>query len=326
MTVLYDRKLLLTVSPPTSATALDLSAFRIRFQIIQKSIETPNTADIRIYNLSKETVSNLTASGEKVRVRLSAGYVGAFGLLFDGTVIQSRSGRESPVDTFLDLICADGDLAYNNAVVNTSLAAGVTPKEHLSAVIAAMKEHDVTEGYVPELTTGTSPRGRSLFGMARDFIRDIAHSNDCSWSIQNNQVNLVPDKGALPGEAVVLTAETGMIGLPTQTELGISVRTLIIPAIKVGGRVHINNASIQRARIDTSYGGAVNNAFLPRVSDDGFYRVLVVNWFGDTRGNEWYADAICIAMGDPITKGLVSRGVNDDAAPAPALTPTATPG
>ncbi|MGC8165472.1 hypothetical protein ACP3WT_28400, partial [Salmonella enterica] len=61
---------------------------------------------------------------EFTRIVLQAGYAGNYGIIFDGSVKQVRRGRENQTDTYLDITAADGDSAYNFAVVNTSLAAG----------------------------------------------------------------------------------------------------------------------------------------------------------------------------------------------------------
>src|SRR5690348_5163435 len=61
---------------------LDLSEMRIQFRISQSDTETPNTAIIRVYNLSPETARKV--QGEFQRVVLQAGYENAsYGVIFD---------------------------------------------------------------------------------------------------------------------------------------------------------------------------------------------------------------------------------------------------
>jgi hypothetical protein len=43
------------------------------------------------------------------------------------------------------------------------------------------------------------PRGRVMFGMARDVLRTIAISTGTSWSISNNQLTMVKDSEADAG-------------------------------------------------------------------------------------------------------------------------------
>ena len=115
---------------------------------------------------------------------------------------------------------------------------------------------------------------------------------------------IVPLQGYRPGEAVLLTGESGLIGQPEQTNEGIKVRALINPRFRVGGRIKLDNASIKEFRTEIKV-GAFNKA--PRLDDDGLYRILAVDYQGDTRGNDWYADLICVGIDDsaPIGSKLV---------------------
>jgi len=299
----YLRKVSLVVADQ-SGSGLDLSELRIKFVVKQWDIQTPNSLSARVYNVSDQTAQ--LVKDEFTRVVLQAGYDGGnYGVIFDGTIVQARRGRESATDTYLDILAADGDEAYNFAILNASLAAGATPKDRADLSFKAMAEHNVGTGYIADLSGGGLPRGKVMFGMARDELRKIAATTGTTWSIQDGKVQIVPVTSYLPGEAVVLTARTGMIGLPEQTADGIKVRSLLNPRIKSAARVQIDNKSIQNAELDLRY-TAIN--FFPRVTDDGFYRVIAVDHSGDTRGNDFYSDMICIAVDDAVTIGLATKG------------------
>jgi hypothetical protein len=85
-----------------------------------------------------------------------------------------------------------------------------------------------------------------------------------------------------------------MIGVPEQTNDGIRIRCLINAKLKVGGLVQINNKSVQAQLINpaTNFGAPNNLAY---ISDDGFYKILVAEHTGNTRGQEWYTDLTCLA-------------------------------
>jgi hypothetical protein len=302
----YLRKVSLVVGD--DADGLDLSQLRITFTIRQWDLQTPNSAIIRVWNPSDETTSKVQK--EFTRLVLQAGYQdGPFATIFDGSIIQAKAGRANATDTYLDLIAADGDEAYNFAVVSKSLAAGSSRKDHVAAATAAMADHGVTPGYQPDDLGGAPlPRGKVMFGMARDHLRATTADGDAKWSIQNGQTQIVPLTGVIPGPAVVLNAATGMVGIPEQTQDGIKVRCLLNPEIQMGRAVQINNADINRAPLSVSLQGQVQNAFLPRVADDGFYRTIVAEHVGDTRGNDFYTDLTCIALDDGVTPGLVAKG------------------
>ncbi len=310
MTRQYKRRCSLILA--SDSEALDLSELHIQFKITSQDLQTPNSARIRVWNPSSSTVNR--AMKEFTRVVLQVGYGqddAGLGTLFDGSIIQAMDGKASATDSYLDIVAADGDQAYIYGVVRQSLAAGATQADVAKAAVAAMGEHGVTPGYTPENLGGApSPRGVVLFGMARDTLNDVAANTDSRWSIQNGQAQIVPNSGVIPNTAVVLTSATGLIGRPEQTQDGIKIRCLINPQIKIGGALQVNNTSINKAALNTGLQSSLNNDFLPRVADDGFYRVLLADHDGDTRGQNWYSDLTCIALGDAATQGLVNRGLN----------------
>lgn len=266
---------------------LDLSDLHCRFEISQATIQTPKTLIARIYNVSRETADKIEK--EFIHVWLQAGYEENFGQIFSGQIQQKLIGRENNTDTYLELIGAEGDEAYNWAFVNKSLSAGYTQKDVHSEIVAPMKEHDVTQGATPTFSDAQSPRGRVLYGMCRDQMRTFGQTNNCDWSINDGKVNTVPDGEPLVKEAVVLNSGSGMIGLPQLTINGVNVRCLINPSIQTGSLLKIDNSSIQGVALPTSY--TFVNTY-PDKSADGLYVVYSLQYIGDTRGNPWYCDIV----------------------------------
>jgi hypothetical protein len=118
----------------------------IHFTVRRGDISTPNSADIRIYNLNPDT-ANAIGTREFKRVTLKAGYPGNFGLIFSGEIKQVRIGRESATDTFVDISAADGDSAYNYSAMALTLAAGSTPKDAVAAFLQTMVDRGIVAGY-----------------------------------------------------------------------------------------------------------------------------------------------------------------------------------
>lgn len=275
--------------------ALDLSGLRITFTTTKGDVETPNSATISVFNLATATAARI--GGEFTRVVLSGGYEGNAGMLFGGQIRQVRKGRTGGVDGWLEIIAADGDQAYNHAVVNRTLAAGARPGDQVGVAMEAMEGHGVAAGHVGDLGGQPLPRGKVLYGMARDAMRTVADDRAAAWSIQDGRVQIVPLAATLPGEAVVLTHETGLLDAPEQTDQGIKLRCLLNPRLRIGGRIKIDNASVARARTDLK-AGAFNKA--APIDRDGFYRVIKADFRGDTHGQDWYCDVLAIAMDDTL--------------------------
>ena len=230
---------------------------------------------------------------------MQAGYEGGpYGVIFNGTIKMVRRGRDNPTDTYTEILAADVDVGRNFGIVSKTLAAGATQKTQLDTTIQAM---GLPAGYTPDLPAAALSRGKVLYGMARDRMNDIADTTNATWSIQNGQVQLVPLTSYIPGTAVVMNSNSGMVNMPELTEDGIKLKALLNPQIKIGTLLQINNKSIQGAFLggqNLFAQGRLENipGLLPKTTWDGFYRVYVSEFEGDTRGAPWYSNLVCLAV------------------------------
>lgn len=282
--------------------ALDLSQFHFTFRTQQADLPSPNNCEIRVFNLSESTMRQVR--GEYSEVVLQAGYAnGNFGVVFRGTVRHYRIGKLDAKTSYLDILASDGELGYNNAIVSTSLSRGATVQEQLDAIMAGFKQWGIELGY-----NGMNPgdamalmRGKVNFGLARVALNSVAQTTGTTWSIQDGRINILPLDGYLPGQAVVLNRDTGLIGRPEQTAEGVRVRCLLNPKILPGKLVQIDQSSVNRQVVaggnpsNLAYNSNTRPQFLPSVTADGLYRVFVSEHSGDIRGTPWYTDLVCLA-------------------------------
>jgi hypothetical protein len=320
-TTQFIRKIGLLVGPNqanlTDFRGINLSDMRIRFNVNASDVETPNNAEIRVYNLSPQTVKQVLSQSEFTNVLLQAGYAnGAYGIIFRGTVRQLRWGKEDATSTYLDLLCADGDIPYNEATLSSSNIPGQNNLQKINSAAEAAGV-SVNTSAVPNATLlgGIIPRGKVQFGMFRDAMRDIAAQMGCSWSIQNGVVTFTPFSGYQNVPIVNLSTFTGIVGVPEQTDQGIKVKCLLNPLLQIGGVVVINNAQINqtitgKGNVDQVFSGVPFNQragepqLLASIANDGHYRVYCVEHVGDIRGQEWYSNVIMLSI-DPTTKSVI---------------------
>jgi hypothetical protein len=312
MTKQYLRKASLIIGHGTGS-AIDLSGLRFTFRVQRGDRQTPNSLHVRVYNVASNTAQKVEK--EFSRIVLQAGYEGNFGIVFDGSLVQVKRGRESPTDTYLDITAADGDMAYNFAIVNTTLAAGSMPEDRTKVCTAAMAQLGVTEGYRPELVGRPLPRGKVMFGMARDHLETIARSTQMLWSIQDGKLQMVPETSYAPGEIPSITSESGMVGTPEQTQNGIKVKMLLNPGIKIGRLIRLGERSAQQRGFSSNDAQQTENDAVAAQDKlnrpeqiDGYYYVMTNEHWGDTSGNDWYTEATCLAVdATPIDSDLLTR-------------------
>lgn len=300
----FGRAYSLTVSgqAATGESVLDLSALHFKFFVRCMDVETPNTMDVRIYNPSSQTAERLRRN-EFTKIQLSAGYQDGvnYGLIFAGDIKHVHTGRENNIDNYIQVLAGDGDLLYNFGVVNTSVGPDATPKDVFNVLDNYAQQQgctvEPTAADVFASTGGVLPRGGVLFGLFRNAMGQLNRAARSRWSIRNGQLIVVKDSGYLPGTVVVLNSTSGLIGVPEVTDNGISVRTLLNGLIQIGGQVQINQRDINKQIVQQQGYPNYNSLYFPaQTTSDGTYRVLVLNHEGDTRGQAWYSDMVCLAL------------------------------
>lgn len=296
---LYGRKYRVIVSDDSGDKALDVSELKIVFSCEKVMAPQPQYAEATIYNLSVETENKLIKEG--YRIVIEAGYDSdQYGLIFDGNVLQVLRSKENGTDYTLTLIAADGDLPLNYSISAFSLLRGQNAREALQKGLAtASIPTDL--GYAANiLSRNTLPRGKASFGLTRDLLLKLAQSVQGTTYIENGKINIITADDYPEGEIVSLDPNSGLIGVPEQTEAGIAIKCLLNPRIKVGSFLHVNNSLIRTSQVkqgQTFYG----------LDKDGIYRVIKLTHKGDTRGQDWYTECDCITQSG-VLPALVANG------------------
>ena len=308
----------------SAGAALELNQFRLVFQVRRGDYFNPNTVDVKVYNLSRE-YAQMLAQAEYTQLVLKAGYPGSYGQIFSGQISQRRIGRESQLDTYVAFTAADGDRAYNFATcVYTVPAGNAASNRALAGMLAAMQaaagSQGITQGYAPSFQQDVFYRGRVYFGDAKDEIRDFCGSRNLLPSIQDGALTLIPDNNFIPGNPVVLSANTGMIGTPEQTINGIQVKCLLNPNIKIGQLVRIDG-TVTPYRYPLDIGSLANNQFVAqtiKIDGAGMYYVMTANHEGDTRGQAWYSSLTCLSVDASVTAAYTQQLAVTDIGPVPS--------
>lgn len=296
---------------------IDLSQMQFQFHTAQQDEESPDNCVVRLFNLKDETRDNIIKFGFS-EVTVQAGYDGQYGVIFQGTIKQFRVGKTSNVDKYLDILSADGDLAYNFGIAQSTVRRQSPKAAVLSAIVKDYSQYGVTVGKDLAPTGGTLIRGKTMYGLARVYARQYAESAGCTWNLNGNKINVTPLDGYLPGEAVVISTATGLVGVPEQTQDGIKCTVLCNPRIQLGGRVKLDNKLVNQligAQGNTfagsgsiSFNSYSQVQFLASVAADGLYRVYVVEHEGDTRGTEFYTNLTLLAINPTTDKVAADVG------------------
>ncbi|HFQ6840865.1 hypothetical protein I5N18_24980 [Serratia marcescens] len=240
-----------------------------------------------------------------------------FGLIFNGDIRFTITGKDNVTDSWILLQCIDSWEGHLGAITKTTVAAGWTYADLFDQGMKSYAPFGISAGSVPDMPPTVFPRGKVIFKTTSALMYDIAGQCKANWWFENNQVHILPESKYL-NEAIMLNANTGLIDRPQQTMgNGINARCLINPNIKLGGLIRIDQAAVYRASLandDIAMAGGrlsetEDNGNLSvstgrgdrippsSINMDGDYIVYSIDYHGDTRGNAWYMDLMCIARG-----------------------------
>lgn len=292
-----------------AGSGLMIENLRVQFEVAKTIEPAPNIAVIRIFNLHPDNEAKI--KNEFDEVLLNAGYEGAMRLVFRGNIKHVYRYREKN-DYITEIEAGDGDKDFAKAVMNETLAAGTTTAQLVDRAVGSFKGVGGTgKGHV-QVNDRARLRGKVISGNTRDVLNDVARESGANWSIQDGQLVIVSTNDVLPGQAIVIRADTGMLGAPEINDKGIAVKCLLNPQLRVNGAIKLDNNGIKAKRqqsqalatkrekqeINAPLGR--ENEALVRLDPDGIYKVLKLTHKGDNRGQEWVTEIECIGLDQPI--------------------------
>jgi len=318
--VLFDRVYKLLVGKKGDSKGLEITELRIQFEITKTAKKDPNKSTIRIYNLRKETRTELEKPD--TRCLLYAGYKDEAGplLMFQGAVTFSWTKYELP-DIITELELGDGAPEIRDTTISVGYDKGVKSTQILNDVSKKMGTPLTLPKDIPERTW---QNGLSYYGSARILLDKVTRGSDLEWSIQNGNLQVIKSGMVTTRQGIVLSADSGLIGFPEHerkanegtTDVkdtkkkkktvstpakhydGWSVNCLLLPDIVPGDRVKLESRTVE-----------------------GVFRVQELKHQGDSHDGDWQTELKLIDPAAPLTDekskskgGKHSRGksIDDD--------------
>ena len=249
--------------------SIEINGLRIDFDIEKVIKSEPNNATIEIYNLN-DSNRDLLTSKEFNRVELYVGYVSdSPKLIFKGDIVKVVNEKED-LDIITLLKCADGYKAYTQSKTMRTMSAGQTDNDFVEQ---ALKDFKVARGSVELPNDRALPRGKVFMCDTREVLDKVAKNNNADWSIQDNELVILPKEKALD-EGFIISSDTGMIGSPRKTDKGIEVTTLCNPEYKIGGLVQIQSRFKEHS---------------------GDFKIQSIRHTGDILADDWFSHLTCIS-------------------------------
>lgn len=318
-----------------------VSDFKTTFEIEQNDIKWPAIATVKVYNLSPHT-SNRIMQREFSKMKIIAGYDGVapdvkvsdvgivrdvapgregqtngmnYGVIFSGDIRFTWTGKDNATDSYVQIQACDSLECFLNATISTTLEKGYTLSDVYDLLMRRLEPYGISRGTVPEFPSTVFPRGKTFHGLVHVYLDNLAEQCGATWRFDKGILN-IRTREMVSTSAILLNADTGLVGFPQQTiGGGVNVTCLINPNIQLNGLIQLDQAGlINRASFSASdikeAGGPIveqningnvsaigKNSQTASIATDGVYVVRYITIRGDTRGQNWYMDMACEARG-----------------------------
>lgn len=286
----FDRVYRLLVGKPNQKGVEIVQPIRITFDVRKDTEEEPNDHTIRVYNLAAATRRALEEPG--LRCVLYAGYAEEGGplLMASGSVVFAYTKFEQP-DVVTELIVKDG---YTE-VRDTAISVGLGPGAQASAIIRDIaRQMGLPLVMADDVPDRRWQQGFSFYGAARTALHKVTQGTGLEWSIQNQQLQVVQRRGTTRRQAVVLAADTGLLGFPERTREAAREKAKVKDQT-TGDNVNLVSAQQQRDgwRVQSLLLPTLNPGDLVKLeskSVEAFLRVEGLQHSGDSAGGNWQTE------------------------------------
>lgn len=304
----FGRAYALNIGPPGKVNAvqygtilhppyLKAAPLRIRFDINKNLFgASANHSKIEIFNLSVLSRQNIK---KQYLVQLIAGYSNVLGgdsmaeILFTGNVFYAKSVR-SQADIITELECLDGGSAIamsriNKSYSNTPLINILSDIAKAMAVVTPYQPAAVMAGISLGIPNPTLP-SFVADGPCRDVLNTLLDSQGLQWSVQNGVLNIVPKTGYNGNTAILVSSQTGMIGVPSLNNQYTVFTSLLNPKLVPGALISLVSTS--------------NPAL------NGYFKIQNAHYEGDSHGDKWQVTCECTKQNTVVQNLNLGEGQN----------------
>lgn len=255
---------------------------RVVFDISVSPQAALSFADIRLYNLSKDTPLERGQS-----IIFGAGYENSSDTIFAGTIRNVLRERDGP-STATRLLCYSGSGLMTRGSANSSYGAGAKIVDVLNDIARSWpRQLIIDKEQFKDAPVFTS--GYVIDGDIPQALNDLANKFNFDWLEERGAV-VISKRGAERTTTIYdINQFTGMRGIPEVTRgpqgLGVNVSMSLNPYIRSNSRINVQS---EYATFNTG------NLFIQELAGDasvnGIYNVLSLIYKGDSHGDNWSVD------------------------------------
>lgn len=221
-----------TITPP----------FSVEFDIQRKFWSGSIDSNFRIYNLSKESQSDIrfdeTDTGSLRTISFAAGYAGNMPQLFFGTLNQAWSVREG-TNVITSITASDKGFALMNATSSVSFKTGTPIRAIISQLMQSLSSYGIGMGVIGDFP-GEISRGNAYSGSTIDILTQLSGGG---FFIDNGKGYCLKDNEALQGSINLIDPSTGLLNTPVRQNRILTLDIIFEPRIILGQAIELKSVT-----------------------------------------------------------------------------------
>lgn len=222
-----------------------LSGFRITVDAIFPGGDSMGRCQIRAYGLRDDVMNKLTTIGPvnaaikaKNSILIAAGdsQVGMT-TIFSGTILDAWADYNSAPDVAFNIIAFAGLASAVKPVAATSYKGSVD----VATILQDIATNDMGIAFE---NNGVDAKLSSpyLAGTALTKIRSVCNAAGIQWAIDRDTLVIWTEETARQGSIPLVSPSTGMVGYPSLSSKGMTVKMLFNPRVTMGADMQVQSS------------------------------------------------------------------------------------
>jgi hypothetical protein len=260
--------------------------FRIKFRVTKPMglAPEPPAGEISIYNVGEKSRNLLSKTNNLVL--LKAGYGdNPPDLLFSGNIFHAITRKEG-ADYVTRIEAADGLFAFQNSLINESLPKGISFTQVFQSLMGNLKGAGLDQGQVKGIPAGGYNNGIVLSGSTIEQLRQFTEQHNLNFQIDNGKVQILPYGSSKGNTAIVLTPDTGLIGIPEIRGIALAPGTVDLANASQQQRTQISFTCLLNPKIISMTNVVIISKFV-----NGLFITTRVDYEGDSWSGPFFTHA-----------------------------------
>lgn len=234
------------------SNTVTLSGHRMSANIVKGNSPSVDTAEIRIWGLTPNIMNSVSRLGKPLEIvrnnsiQIRAGDdTRGLAMVFQGIVQNATQDFSDSPNVCLNIGGQAGALSAMAPVKPVSFQGQADVATLMTTIAASMKPPLTLENNGVDVVLSNP----YYAGTATQQMEEVAEAANIYASIdsEHNTLAIWPKDGSRSGQAPLISLDTGLVGFPTFADVGIGIKVLYSPGLRLGGTFNLTSRAVPSA-------------------------------------------------------------------------------